>query len=65
MCVCVCVDAIAVSDSAFGGGDGPIFLKDIRCVGSEETLLDCRGAEVSIHECNDHRQDAGVYCGCT
>jgi hypothetical protein len=56
---------VAVKGSAFGGGSGPIFLKDLRCVGSEETLLDCWGAEVGIYDCSDHDQDAGVYCGRT
>jgi deleted-in-malignant-brain-tumors protein 1 len=57
------LNAISVTGSRFGGGDGPIFLKGVRCVGSEQTLLECGGATVGIHECGNHDSDAGVYCG--
>ena len=60
----VCVDAIAVRVSGFGGGDGPVFLRDVRCVGTEGTLLECGGTTVGIQDCGGHRHDAGVYCGC-
>ena len=63
MCIYVCVDAVSVTGSAFGRGEGPIFLRDVRCVGSEESLLECSGATVGIYECGNHNQDAGVYCG--
>ena len=56
-----CIDPVAVRGSAFGRGSGPVFLKDLLCIGSERNLLECRGAEVGIYECNS----AGIYCGCT
>ena len=58
------VDAVAVRGSGFGRGEGPIYLKDIRCVGSEVNLLECSGAKVGIYNCGGHDNDAGVYCGC-
>ncbi|PFX25774.1 Tenascin-X [Stylophora pistillata] len=42
-----------------GRGTGPIWLDDVDCQGSENSLLKCRG--VSLHNC-DHREDIGIEC---
>ncbi|CAI8051100.1 Deleted in malignant brain tumors 1 protein [Geodia barretti] len=50
---------VAVRGSGFGRGSGPVFLTDLLCVGSEQNLLECRGAEVGVYDCSS----AGIYCG--
>jgi len=48
--------------SHFGHGAGPIFLDQLRCSGTENSLLECnRFAGLGLHSC-DHFQDAGVSC---
>ena len=56
---CWCTDPVAVRGSGFGRGSGPVFLTDLLCVGSEQNLLECRGAEVGVYDCSS----AGIYCG--
>ena len=51
----------AVVSSNFGAGSGPIFLDDVRCVGSEMCLFSCAHAGLGNHNC-DHSEDAGVVC---
>ena len=46
----------------FGSGSGPIFLDQLQCSGSEQSLLDCPTfTDVGLHSC-DHSMDAGVKC---
>lgn len=47
----------------FGEGDGRIVLDDVRCVGNESRLLNCRAEETGIHNCAPS-EDAGVFCPC-
>ena len=47
--------------AAFGQGEGLIFLDDVRCNGSENTLDDCPGENVGVHNCG-HGEDVGVVC---
>lgn len=47
--------------SPFGPGSGPILLDDVRCAGSEKTLLECAHAALGAHNCS-HEEDAGVVC---
>ena len=43
-------------------GSGPIFLDQLQCSGSEQSLLDCSTfTDVGLHSCN-HAMDAGVKC---
>ncbi|NP_999762.1 scavenger receptor cysteine-rich protein type 12 precursor [Strongylocentrotus purpuratus] len=54
--------AIAVTDRArFGRGQGPIYLDNINCTGSETSLLNCSHSGLGTHDC-DHSEDAGVIC---
>ncbi|KFW10597.1 Deleted in malignant brain tumors 1 protein, partial [Eurypyga helias] len=45
----------------FGQGRGPIWLDDVRCVGTEAALSECRAKVWGIHGC-EHREDASVVC---
>ena len=45
----------------FGGGSGPIHLDNVRCVGTEQRLVDCLANPVGDHNCL-HSDDAGVRC---
>ena len=53
-----CTIAIAIYRGVFGQGTGPVFLGNVRCTGTESSLLSCshRGSGCS------HSQDAGVAC---
>ncbi|XP_023575408.1 HHIP-like protein 1 [Octodon degus] len=52
----------AAKRAEFGEGRAlPILLDDVRCTGSERTLLQCTHAGVGSHNCG-HEEDAGVVC---
>ncbi len=42
-------------------GTGPVFLSNIRCMGSEEDLLDCTHT-IDIGLYCSHERDVGVRC---
>ena len=51
--------------SGYSVGDGPIFLDQLRCLGSEQSLLQCQlGRAIGLHHCN-HSMDVGIYCSGT
>ncbi|XP_062993640.1 deleted in malignant brain tumors 1 protein-like [Elgaria multicarinata webbii] len=57
-----CGFALEAPHSArFGRGPGAIFLDDVNCTGTEQSLKDCRGRNIGEHDC-DHAEDAGVKC---
>lgn len=57
-----CGSAISAPHNAtFGQGSGSIWLDDVKCLGSEESLTQCSHREVGTHDCN-HGKDAGVVC---
>ncbi|NWI99196.1 DMBT1 protein, partial [Crypturellus undulatus] len=51
----------APGSARFGQGSGPIWLDDLNCVGTEETLSSCRAKAWGEHNCY-HGEDAGVVC---
>jgi len=53
--------SIARSNAFFGQGTGPIFLDDVRCLGTEAQLGNCPNNGIGIHNCG-HYEDAGVTC---
>ncbi len=51
--------ATALLFAAFGQGTGPILIDDVRCVGTEATLISC--PHITQHNCI-HFEDASVRC---
>ena len=62
MIVCECVGIITTvaAIAYFGTGDGNIWLDDVGCVGTEESIFDCPSILV-FHNCN-HFEDVGLRC---
>ena len=53
--------AVARINAYFGPGTGAIVLDNVRCTGSEPTLLSCTTNPIGTHNCG-HHEDAGVEC---
>ncbi|XP_074666362.1 scavenger receptor cysteine-rich domain-containing protein DMBT1-like isoform X1 [Strix aluco] len=45
----------------FGEGQGPIWLNDVHCLGTEAALSECRTKGWGVHGC-EHGEDASVVC---
>ena len=52
---------VAVSYAGFGRGTGQILLDDLRCTGTESSLLSCSHSGIGVTYCS-HSNDAGVVC---
>ncbi|NXD74443.1 DMBT1 protein, partial [Eolophus roseicapillus] len=60
-----CGTALAATHGAhFGRGHDPIWLDEVNCTGTEETLFDCRASTWGANNCF-HGEDAGVLCSGT
>ena len=57
------IGATAFVNAYHGRGSGPIVLDDLRCTGTESSLLQCLhdGIGIAASHC-DHFDDAGVRC---
>ncbi|XP_044056351.1 galectin-3-binding protein A-like [Siniperca chuatsi] len=51
----------ALASSAFGNGDGNIWMDNLGCIGTEMNLLHCTFPGWGIHNCG-HSEDASVRC---
>ncbi|XP_025760617.1 deleted in malignant brain tumors 1 protein-like [Oreochromis niloticus] len=51
----------ALRSAPFGAGTGQIWLDNVACSGSENSLTECQHLGFGVHNCQ-HGQDAGVIC---
>ncbi|KAK1877649.1 Scavenger receptor cysteine-rich type 1 protein M130 [Dissostichus eleginoides] len=57
-----CGSALWAPHSAhYGQGNGPIWLDDVGCSGSESSVTECTHPGFGTHNCR-HSEDAGVFC---
>lgn len=63
-CSLPCLDAnlaIPLGSLAFGGGNGLIFVDNIRCRGHESSIRMCSKSLTGTHNCR-HIEDVGIVC---
>lgn len=54
--------SVVSNPSVFGSGEGQIWLDDVHCNGSEDSILDCYHRGLGAHNCQ-HTEDVGIICG--
>ena len=52
----------AIGLAGFGQGLGPIWLDDVKCTGTESTIVSCGHLGLNITRSCGHFEDAGVIC---
>ncbi|PVD22132.1 hypothetical protein C0Q70_17937 [Pomacea canaliculata] len=52
---------LAVGSAVFGAGDGPVWITDLACTGTEANIANCRHSAYGVTKCR-HYEDAGVVC---
>ncbi|KAM4736755.1 scavenger receptor cysteine-rich domain-containing protein DMBT1-like [Anableps anableps] len=52
----------ALSGAPYGEGTGPIWLSNVSCSGTEDSLTECAHSGFGINSCG-HAEDAAVICG--
>ena len=57
------VGALAVYRARYGEGADPIWLDDVRCIGSEDNISSCPSNFWGTNDCL-HYEDVGVICLC-
>lgn len=62
----LCTDAAVLSRGSFSPGmSGPVFLSNLKCEGTEGSLLSCPNSDHTppglSHDC-EHTEDAGIRC---
>ena len=62
MYVHIIIDAVAVSNSSYGKGSGPMLVNSLQCTGTESTILEC-ALDADTLPCIGS-QYAGVQCRC-
>ncbi|KAG9463934.1 hypothetical protein GDO78_020772, partial [Eleutherodactylus coqui] len=58
---CNVTNELEVKAASFGAGKGKVWLSNVKCVGNENDLWDCRHRMWGSGSCK-HRDDAGVIC---
>ena len=58
----ICTDSVALGGAYFGMGTGDILLDNVRCRGTESSLLECNTNPIGQSDGCDHSEDAGVRC---
>ena len=53
--------ALSTVEAYFDVSDGPIFLDEVDCTGTETNILQCPSDEPGLHNCI-HSEDSGVIC---
>ena len=51
----------ALTRAKYGEGSGPIWLKNVQCVGNERSIMECQHSGWGNHKCG-HWEDASVIC---
>ena len=51
----------ATGKAYYGAGNGPIWLDDMRCDGSETSIFDCATKAIGEENCS-HSEDVSVEC---
>ena len=52
----------AYTGSAFGNGNGPVWMSDFECKGNEDSLAKCNHSNTEVQGTWDHYSDASVEC---